>query len=159
MQPAKLLIVMALPQESRGLLEAAGAHLLYTGVGKVNAAAALARRLAEMRCTGAAQPLVVNMGTAGSRSIAAHTLVAANRFAQRDMDVSGMGLTPGVNPIPLTSMSRCANRLAATSVCAAMLRLPAVPMFTTRGCAAPVQRISASLRASAAAAFTLPTPV
>ena len=31
---------MALPQESRGLLEAAGAHLLYTGVGKVNAAAA-----------------------------------------------------------------------------------------------------------------------
>ncbi len=58
---------MALPQESRGLLEAAGAQLLYTGVGKVNAAAALARRLAEMRCSGAAQPLVVNMGTAGSR--------------------------------------------------------------------------------------------
>ena len=47
----KPLIVMALPQESRGLLERAGADLLYTGVGKVNAAAALARRLAEMRCT------------------------------------------------------------------------------------------------------------
>ena len=57
-----------MPQESRGLLEAAGATVLYTGVGKVNAAAALARRLAEMRCTGAAQPLVVNLGTAGSRS-------------------------------------------------------------------------------------------
>ena len=102
MPHTKHLIVMALPQESRGLLEAAGAHLLYTGVGKVNAAAALARRLAEMRCTGAAQPLVVNMGTAGSRSIAAHTLVAANRFAQRDMDVSGMGLTPGVTPFDAT---------------------------------------------------------
>ena len=94
----KPLIVMALPQESRGLLEAAGAPLLYTGVGKVNAAAALARRLAEMRCTGAAQPLVVNMGTAGSRSIPAHTLVACHRFAQRDMDVSAMGLEPGVTP-------------------------------------------------------------
>lgn len=93
---------MALPQESRGLLEAAGAPLLYTGVGKVNAAAALARRLAEMRCTGAEQPLVVNMGTAGSRSIAAHTLVAANRFAQRDMDVSGLGFAPGTTPFDAT---------------------------------------------------------
>ena len=102
MESAKLLIVMALPQESRGLLESAGAHLLYTGVGKVNAAAALARRLAEMRCTGAGQPMVVNMGTAGSRSVAAHTLVAANRFAQRDMDVSGMGLPPGVTPFDAT---------------------------------------------------------
>ena len=102
MEPAKLLIVMALPQESRGLLEAAGAQLLYTGVGKVNAAATLARRLAEMRCTGAEQPMVLNMGTAGSRSVPAHTLVAANRFAQRDMDVSGMGLAPGVTPFDET---------------------------------------------------------
>ena len=49
---SKPLIVMALPQESRGLLERAGAQVLYTGVGKVNAAAALARRLAELRCAG-----------------------------------------------------------------------------------------------------------
>jgi len=98
MTHTKPLIVMALPQESRGLLEAAGAQLLFTGVGKVNAAAALARRLAEMRCTGAAQPLVVNLGTAGSRTLPAHTLVACNRFAQRDMDVSGLGFAPGVTP-------------------------------------------------------------
>ena len=98
MHPSKLLIVMALAKESRGLLERAGADLLYTGVGKVNAAAALARRLAEMRCMGAATPLVVNLGTAGSRTIAAHTLVACNRFAQRDMDVSGLGFAPGVTP-------------------------------------------------------------
>ena len=39
----KPLIVMALPQESRGELERAGAEVLYTGVGKVNAAASLAR--------------------------------------------------------------------------------------------------------------------
>jgi adenosylhomocysteine nucleosidase len=102
MQPAKPLIVMALPQESRGLLEQAGAVILYTGVGKVNAAAALARRLAEMRCTGAGQPQVVNLGTAGSRTVAPHTLVACNRFAQRDMDASAMGLAPGVTPFDAT---------------------------------------------------------
>jgi len=89
---------MALPQESRGLLERAGAQVLYTGVGKVNAAYTLARKLAEIRCSGAPLPLVVNMGTAGSRSIRAHSLVAATRFAQRDMDVSGLGFAPGVTP-------------------------------------------------------------
>ena len=102
MQPSKLLIVMALAQESRGLLERAGAQLLYTGVGKVNAAATLARRLAEIRCAGAQLPLVVNLGTAGSRTIPAHTLVACSRFAQRDMDVSGMGFAPGVTPFDET---------------------------------------------------------
>jgi adenosylhomocysteine nucleosidase len=98
----KLLIVMALAQESRGLLESAGAHLLYTGVGKVNAALALARRLAEIRCAGSPPPLVVNMGTAGSRTVPAHTLVACNRFQQRDMDVSGLGFAPGVTPFDET---------------------------------------------------------
>ncbi len=98
MHQPKSLIVMALPQESRGLLEHAGACVLYTGVGKVNAAAALARRLAEIRCTGEPLPLVVNLGTAGSRSIAPHTLVACDRFAQRDMDVSGLGFARGVTP-------------------------------------------------------------
>src|SRR3954470_7927180 len=77
------LIVMALPQESRGRLEAAGARLLYTGVGKVNAAAALARRLAELRCERATPSVVINLGTAGSRGVRAHTLVACNRFVQR----------------------------------------------------------------------------
>ncbi|HET9475757.1 MAG TPA: 5'-nucleosidase [Steroidobacteraceae bacterium] len=98
MNPAKPLIVMALPQESRGELERAGAQVLYTGVGKVNAAATLARRLAEMRCTDDPRTLVVNLGTAGSRSVAAHSLVACNRFSQRDMDVSGLGFAPGVTP-------------------------------------------------------------
>ena len=94
----KPLIVMALPQESRGQLEQAGAAVLYTGVGKVNAAASLARRLAELRCTGKTPSRVVNLGTAGSRRVRAHTLVACNRFSQRDMDVSGLGFEPGVTP-------------------------------------------------------------
>jgi adenosylhomocysteine nucleosidase len=96
--PERILIVMALPQESRGRLEAAGAHLLYTGVGKVNAAATLARRLAELRCADASPERVINMGTAGSRRVAAHSLVACNRFRQRDMDVSGLGFPRGATP-------------------------------------------------------------
>jgi adenosylhomocysteine nucleosidase len=98
MSQSNPLIVMALPQESRGRLERAAAQLLYTGVGKVNAAATLARHLAERRCAGSRPPLVVNLGTAGSRTIAAHTLVACNRFLQRDMDVSGLGFPAGVTP-------------------------------------------------------------
>jgi adenosylhomocysteine nucleosidase len=94
----KPLVVMALPQESRGLLERAGAEVLYTGVGKVNAAASLARRLAELRCSSATPSRVLNLGTAGSRSVRAHTLVACNQFAQRDMDVSGLGFPHGVTP-------------------------------------------------------------
>ena len=89
---------MALPQESRGLLEKAGADVLYTGVGKVNAAASLARRLAELRCSGDAPSRVLNLGTCGSRSVHTHTLVACNRFSQRDMDVSGLGFPRGVTP-------------------------------------------------------------
>lgn len=102
MRQNETLIVMALPQESRGRLERAGANLLFTGVGKVNAAAALARRLAEIRCAGAPAPLVVNLGTAGSRALPAHALVACNRFAQRDMDVSGLGFPLGVTPFDPT---------------------------------------------------------
>jgi adenosylhomocysteine nucleosidase len=102
MRQTETLIVMALAQESAGRLERAGANLLYTGVGKVNAAASLARRLAEMRCAGAPQPIVVNLGTAGSRSLPAHTLVACNRFAQRDMDVTGLGFPPGATPFDVT---------------------------------------------------------
>ena len=89
---------MALPQESRGHLERARAEVLYTGVGKVNAASSLARRLAELRCAGTSPGLVVNLGTAGSRGVAAHSLVACNRFLQRDMDVSGLGFARGVTP-------------------------------------------------------------
>ena len=43
-------------------------------------------------------PLVVNFGSAGSRSFASGTLVACQEFVQRDMDVSGLGFALGVTP-------------------------------------------------------------
>jgi len=92
------LVVMALPAESAGVFQAAGIEVLYTGVGKVNAAIALTRRLARLRCEGREPPLVVNFGTAGSARIPPRTLVACRRFVDRDMDVAALGFAPGVTP-------------------------------------------------------------
>jgi adenosylhomocysteine nucleosidase len=90
------LLVVALRVETQGLLEAAGARL-FTGAGKVNATYALMRELAEFHARGES-PLVVNLGTAGSRTYPAGSLVASRRFAQRDMDVTGLGFPLGVTP-------------------------------------------------------------
>lgn len=92
------LVVMALPHEADDVFARAGVPVLYTGVGKVNAAMALARTLAACRHAARPLPHVVNFGSAGSRRLATGTLVACTRFHQRDMDVSGLGYAPGVTP-------------------------------------------------------------
>lgn len=113
----RTLVVMALPAESAGRFERQGIPVLYTGVGKVNAAAALARRLAQYRCADLALPLVVNFGTAGSRRHPAHALVGCHRFIDRDMDVSALGFAPGTTPFdPLPAVLEFAPHF---------LRLPA----------------------------------
>src|SRR5262245_51149195 len=93
-----ILIAMALHAESAGVFDAAGVDVLYTGVGKVNAAIALTRRLARLRGEGRGLPLVVNFGTAGSARIPARTLVACRKFVDRDMNVSALGFAHGVTP-------------------------------------------------------------
>lgn len=94
----RTLVVMALPAESNGVFEEAGVPVLYSGVGKVNAARALTRELA--RYTHAREPLptVVNFGSAGSRRHETGAFYACHRFVQRDMDVSGLGFAFGVTP-------------------------------------------------------------
>src|SRR5689334_4527072 len=89
------LIVMALPIESQGIFERAAVPVLFTGLGKVNAAMALTRRLAQYRAAGAPLPQVVNFGSAGSRHFQTGQLVACRRFVQRDMDVSALGFALG----------------------------------------------------------------
>ncbi len=96
-RPATL-VVMALEIEAQGVFERAGVPVLYTGLGKVNAALSLMRALRDYRHAGEGLPLVLNFGTAGSHSLAAGTLVACQRFVQRDMDVSGLGFALGVTP-------------------------------------------------------------
>ena len=98
-----ILIVMALEAEAQDLFRARGADVLFVGLGKVNAAYRLTRRLAEERARGVT-PLVVNLGTAGSRHFKTGSVVACRRFVQRDMDVSGLGFplghTPFENEVP-----------------------------------------------------------
>jgi adenosylhomocysteine nucleosidase len=95
---ASLLIVMALPLESQGVFERAGIDVLFTGVGKVNAAHALTRRLTEYRCAGLTLPRVVNFGTAGSQRHPTGRLIECTAFIQRDMDVTGLGVPLGTTP-------------------------------------------------------------
>jgi adenosylhomocysteine nucleosidase len=95
--PARL-VVMALELEGQGAFERAGVPVLYTGLGKVNAALVLGSRLAEYRAAARPMPLVLNFGSAGSRRFATGSVVACERFVQRDMDVSGLGFALGVTP-------------------------------------------------------------
>src|ERR1700729_3126516 len=92
------LIVMALDIESRGVFEEHGVPVLYTGLGKVNAAIALTRRLAAYRHAGRTAPQVINFGTAGSRRFVTGTLIGCHRFVQRDMDVRALGFAYGATP-------------------------------------------------------------
>jgi len=92
------IVVMALAAEGAGRFEEQGIAVLYTGVGKVNAAIALCRRFSEYRHAGLALPLVINFGTAGSLRRPAGTIVGCHRFVDRDMDVSALGFARGVTP-------------------------------------------------------------
>lgn len=98
MSGSETLVVMALEIEAQGLFARAGVPVLYTGLGKVNAAMALTRRLSDYRASGRALPRVLNFGTAGSRHFTTGTLVACHRFVQRDMDVSALGFALGETP-------------------------------------------------------------
>jgi|SRR6187402_994689 len=92
------LVVIALELEGQGLFEQAGVSVLYTGLGKVNAALGLGRRLSALRAQGALPNLVVNFGTAGSRTFATGSVIACRQFVQRDMDVTGLGFALGETP-------------------------------------------------------------
>lgn len=92
------LVVMALPGESEGLVEAAGFTVIYTGLGKVKAAYGLTKALTEAKARGEAHPYVLNLGSAGSHEFLRGALVEADRFVQRDMDVTGLGFPLGATP-------------------------------------------------------------
>lgn len=106
----KPLIVMALKEEGQGRIETLGFEVLYCGLGKVNAAHKLTRRLVEASLQERPFPYVLNMGSAGSHCFATGSLVAADRFVQRDMDVTGLGFAHGETPFeidpPMISFAR-----------------------------------------------------
>jgi adenosylhomocysteine nucleosidase len=94
----RMLVVAALRSELAGVFEAADVRVLYCGVGKVNAAIALARDLTRYALQGESMPLVLNFGSAGSRRFDTGALVACHQFVQRDMNVSALGFAAGVTP-------------------------------------------------------------
>lgn len=80
------LLVFALQEESANLFSEY--QTLYTGVGKINATYALMNRLAQIR-----PPVVINLGTAGSSTYSAGSVIHSTKFMQRDMDVSPLGFS------------------------------------------------------------------
>lgn len=92
------LVVMALTFESEGVLELERIEVLYTGIGKVNAAYHLMRRLTEYHRAGRAAPRIINFGTAGSHRFPTGTVVECTSLVQRDMDLTGLGFAVGVTP-------------------------------------------------------------
>ena len=98
MHSSPTLVVMALPAEGEGVFEAENIPVLYTGIGKVNAAIALTRRFCEYVERSEPLPLVVNFGSAGSGTFRTGELVSCSEFMQRDMDVRPLGFEIGVTP-------------------------------------------------------------
>ena len=87
-------LIMALASESKGLFEAEGVEVHYSGIGKVNAAFKAFEVIQKTRCK-----TLINLGTAGSSHFKAHELVEVKRFVQRDMDVSPLGFEVGITPM------------------------------------------------------------
>ncbi|OTG85209.1 5'-nucleosidase [Acinetobacter sp. ANC 4648] len=89
-----LALIMALPNESKGLFEQENIHVHYSGIGKVNAAFKAFDVIQKTGCK-----TLLNLGTAGSPIFNAHDLVEVSCFVQRDMDVSPLGFEVGVTPM------------------------------------------------------------
>lgn len=91
---SNIALIMALPDESKGLFEQAGIEVHYSGIGKVNAAFKAFEVIQKTGCH-----TLLNLGTAGSSHFKAHELVEVIQFVQRDMDVSPLGFEVGVTPM------------------------------------------------------------
>ena len=79
------LVVCALEDEFN--IKGSNFDLLYTGVGKVNAAINLTKYIYEIGMP----EYIVNYGTAGSKKVKVGSIVDCTKFIQRDMDVSVLG--------------------------------------------------------------------
>lgn len=86
--------------------------LLYTGIGKINAAWKLARHLAQT-ADHDMPDLIVNFGTAGAVTTGLPALIEVDVAVQRDMDVRGLGIALGETPFePETAQIRLTNKEA-----------------------------------------------
>ena len=87
----KALIVVALKAEFNDEIPK-DFKMVYTGVGKVNAAINLTKSLEKLHKL---PPLIINYGTAGSKNLEIGQMVDCTKFIQRDMYIKQFGLKPG----------------------------------------------------------------
>lgn len=73
---------------------------LITGVGPVEAAAAVAHALESLRAHDALPEMVVSLGSAGSRSLDHARVHRISEVSYRDMDASALGFPKGETPYP-----------------------------------------------------------
>src|SRR6185369_14743013 len=85
------LFVFALPEEAGE--EFRDQEVLFTGVGKVNAAYSLTKKLHQHNYS-----IVVNLGSAGSNVFNKGDIVCCTHFVQRDMDVTPLGFAEFKTP-------------------------------------------------------------
>lgn len=92
------LFVFAL--ESEAAEEFTDCNVLITGIGKVSAAYALTKYIAQHK-----PAMIINLGSAGSNTFSKGDVVCCTKYIQRDMDVRGLGFqlyeTPlsGIAPV------------------------------------------------------------
>jgi adenosylhomocysteine nucleosidase len=85
-------------------------HPLVVGIGKVNAAYQLTKRILQQKPS-----IIINMGSAGSHQFERGKIICCTSFLQRDMDVTGLGFrlyeTPLSGDEPLLDYGLCLNGL------------------------------------------------
>ena len=97
--PKSVLCVMAAEPEYGPALRAR-IRPLITGVGPVEAGAAVAHALAALQTEGALPDLIVSLGSAGSRTLDHARVYRVASVSYRDMDASVLGFPKGETPFP-----------------------------------------------------------
>lgn len=87
-----ILFVFALESEAAEVF--GNCNLLFTGIGKINAAYHLTRGISMQK-----PKLIVNLGSAGSCEFKRGEVVCCTQFVQRDMDVTGLGFRKYETPL------------------------------------------------------------
>ncbi|AOW11412.1 nucleosidase [Flavobacterium gilvum] len=87
-----VLFSFALESEAANVFE--NCSTLITGIGKVNAAYELTKKIQQKRPS-----LIVNLGSAGSNFFQKGDVICCTKFIQRDMDVRGLGFQQYETPL------------------------------------------------------------
>ncbi|TDP00728.1 nucleosidase [Flavobacterium sp. 245] len=87
-----ILFCFALECEAAAVFE--GHNVVFTGIGKVNAAYELSKAIQNKKPS-----VIINLGSAGSSCFQKGEVVCCTQFVQRDMDVRGLGFALYETPL------------------------------------------------------------